>query len=214
MRTLSLLALAALCACSYEAEKPQIFVQVDGIPAGANRLDVELTDSSGTNPIPYAPSFGPGTTTSLQLALAAPPHPDSFHITVDAYDRQQTKLASGSVDGALPAAATLQITLATVAGLRGVYGAACDFTAGNAPCAGANQCEQYVSTDPASGICTISPCNADTDCPVTSPAAVCVAFPGGTTKACQFDCTNAACPSNLFCHPVPGTGGKSFCQGD
>lgn len=213
-----LAALALVCSCSYEAEKPQIFVQVDRIPQAANRLDVALTDASGTNAIPYSPSFGPGTLTSLQLALNAPPRPESFHIQIDAYDRSQTRLASGSADGALPAAANLQITLATVAGLRGVYGSACDFSSGgNAPCAAPNQCEQYVATDQASGICTIAPCNADTDCPVTTPAAVCVAFPGGTTKACQWDCTNggqAACPTNLFCHPVPGTGGKSYCEGD
>ena len=216
MRILSLAVAAALCACSYEAEKPQIFVQVDGIPQAANRLDVQLTDASGQAAISYAPTFGAGSLTSLALSLNAPPRPESFHLRVDAYDRQ-TKLASGAADGALPAAADLQISLGTIAGLRGVYGSACDFTVGNAPCAAPNQCEQYVSTDAASSICTVAPCNADPDCPVTTPAAVCVAFPGGTTKACQWDCTSggqAACPTNLFCHPVPGTGGKSFCEGD
>lgn len=216
MRTLPLLLAAALCSCSYEAEKPQVFVQVDQIPQAANRLEVNLTDSSGAAPILYSPSFGPGTTSSLQLALNAPLHPGTFHVAIDAFDRTN-RLASGAADGALPAAGMLQVTLSMVAGLRGVYGAACDLSSGNAACTGANQCETYVASDPNSGICTIAPCNADTDCPVTTPAATCVAFPGGTTKACQFDCTKggqSACPTNLFCHAVPGTGGKSFCQGD
>ena len=215
MRILPLLAAAALCACTYDAEKPAIFVQVDGIPQGANRLDVQLTDASAIL-TSYVPSFGSGTVTSLQLSLAAPANPGAFHLTVDAYDRPGTKLATGSATGALPAAATLQITLATVAGLRGVYGSACDFTAGNGPCAAPNQCEQYVATDMSSSICTVVGCNLDTDCPMT-PKATCVVFPGGTTKACQWECTSggqAACPTNLFCHPVPGTGGKSFCEGD
>lgn len=212
MRSLPLLAVAALCACSYQAENPQIFVQVDGIPQGANRLEVQLTDSAALTR-PYAPTFGQGTLTSLQLALDAPKNPGTFTITADAFDPQQVKIASGSSEGALPGAGTLQITLA---GLPGVYGAACDMTS-STPCAAPNQCEQYVPSDPLSGICTIAPCNADTDCPVTSPAATCVVFPGGTSKACQFDCTSggqSSCPGNLFCHAVPGTGGKSFCQGD
>lgn len=215
MRSFPLLAVAALCACSYQAENPQIFVQVDRIPQDAIRLDVELTDSTASTS-PYAPSFAQGTLTSLQLALDAPKNPGTFTITVDAYDRQQNKLASGSATGALPAAGNLQITLATAAGLRGVYGSACDFSAGNAPCTAPNQCEQYAPNDPGSSICTIVGCAADINCPVTSPPATCVAFPGGTIKACQWDCTSggqSACPSNLFCRSS-GIGKPSFCEGD
>ena len=210
MRPVPLLAAAALFACTYQPENPQIFVQVDGIPQAASRLDTELTDAAAGSPISYSSTFGPGTTSSLQLALAAPPHPESFHIRVDAFDPKGARLATGSADGALPAAGTLEISLATVSGSVGVYGSACD---ANARCI-ASQCEQY-PTDPASGICTIG-CTTNADCVGPAPAATCLPFPGGTAKFCQWDCTSGgqpACPANLFCHFESLTGRK-FCEGD
>ncbi len=134
MRNLPLLAAAALCACTYQAENPQIFVQVDGIPQAASRLDVTLSDATGLV-TPYKPTLQPGTV-SILLSLAAPMSPGTFTVAVGAFDRTDTNLATGSAAGALPAAGMLQITLAT-AGLRGQYGTACD--PGNAPCAAPNQ---------------------------------------------------------------------------
>ena len=116
MRIATLLAAAALSACTYQEEKPDIFIEVDNVPAGANHLEVILTDSAGAPVKNYNPSLGPGAQTSVALALSAPASLGAFTVKVTARDRDTNSLATGSVQGVVPTAANLQITLATTGG--------------------------------------------------------------------------------------------------
>lgn len=129
MRTLLLAMALCASACSYSEETAQIFVHVDGIPAGADHLDVVLTPSDTTvagkncpstlTPAPasnatcYRPSFQPGAFGggSLDLAFAQPAAAGSFTASISAADRAQTPLAQGTVSGALPGPVNLQVTL-------------------------------------------------------------------------------------------------------
>lgn len=204
----------ALCACTYAEEKPDIHVQVDNVPAGANHLEVQLTDSSGAQK-DYAPAIGPGAQTSVALAFNAPAAPGTFTVNVTARDRDQNSLATGSVQGSVPTAATLQMTLATTGGQVGQFGSPCNTLGGaTAACFAGLDCKQYVPNNPSSGICTQS-CTTPADClpGSVSPAAVCEAFPGTTAKYCQWYCDAgpAGCPSGLQCH----TGSPhSYCEGN
>jgi hypothetical protein len=129
MRNIVFIAVLLLSACSYSEETAQVDVTVDGIPAGADHLDVVVTPSdtsvtgrncsSALTPAPpsnatcYRPSFQPGAlaTGSLVLDFAAPSAAGTFTVDISASDRTQTSLAQGSVSGTLPGPSDLQVTL-------------------------------------------------------------------------------------------------------
>lgn len=221
MRTaLLVLAAASLAACNYGEQKADIFLTVDNIPPAANRLSVTLTDSSNT-PHTYAPAFGAGAQTSLDLAFAAPWASTAagvFHIAVDAIQsdsKTDVVLASGSVDGTPQSTAPLHVTLRVPSGQAGNFGQPCaPVTATSTACVGTYNCMLYRPNDAASGICT-QPCGTAADCQpgAVSPAAVCEAFPGTTTKYCQWSCAGGtACPQGLTCDAA--SAGKQYCGGN
>ena len=120
MRTFFIVAL--LCAaCSWDEEKPAIFVQVDGIPAAADHLDVTLTPSdSSVQPKTYRPSFQPGALAggSIALSFAAPSATGTFSLQIVAADRAcpspcvaTSGLASGSITGQAEPAAGSTVNL-------------------------------------------------------------------------------------------------------
>ena len=120
MRALSLVALFSLAACSWDAEKPNIFVQVDGIPPGADHLDVTLTSSdSSVQPLIYRPSFQPDPTQpsrTVQLSFSAPTATGTFTLTIVAADRScpsvcTNGLAAGSTPATGEPAAGSQVNL-------------------------------------------------------------------------------------------------------
>jgi hypothetical protein len=121
MRALALIALL-LAACSFDAETPSIFLQVDSIPAAADHLDVTLTSSdSSVQPKLFRPSFQPGAATSMALSFSEPSATGTFTIAVVAADRSCPSpcpapgLASGTTaatpEPASGSTANLQITL-------------------------------------------------------------------------------------------------------
>jgi len=124
MRALGLIALLSMAACSWDAETPDIFVQVDGIPAAADHLDVTVSSSdSSVQPKQYRPSFQPAALSSgsLQLAFTHPSTTGTFTVDIVAGDRTCPSpcpapgLASGSIaaqpEPAAGSQANLQVTL-------------------------------------------------------------------------------------------------------
>jgi len=123
MRAFTLVALLALAGCSWDQEKANIFVEVDGIPATADHLDVTFTPSDTTiQPSMYRPSFQPGALASgsLQLAFAAPSTTGTFTLSIEAGDMScptpcTSGLAAGTTDPTAEPTGTavvnLQVTL-------------------------------------------------------------------------------------------------------
>lgn len=124
-----------LCAaCSYDAEKADVTLRVDGIPNDADHLDVVVTPSdatvtgkncgsnvSATNATCYRPSFQPVETgsplRSIDMAFAAPATAGTFTVSVTAASRDCPSvcvgggLATGTVSGTLPGPVDLHVTL-------------------------------------------------------------------------------------------------------
>ena len=119
----ALICLALLCAgCSWDAEVANIIVQVNGIPAAADHLDVTLTPSdTSVQPKTFRPSFQPGAFANGQLELdfSAPSTTGTFTVKIVAADRTcptpcTSGLAGGTVSGPEPSAGNqtnLQVTL-------------------------------------------------------------------------------------------------------
>ena len=122
MRALCLMALLLCAGCSWDPEVANIFVQVNGVPAAADHLDVTLTPSdTSVQPKTFRPSFQPGALPSgtVQLAFTAPSTTGTVTIHIVAADRScptpcVSGLAAGTVSGPEPTGATptnLQVTL-------------------------------------------------------------------------------------------------------
>ena len=101
MRSLSLVALLALTACSYDPDKSDITVTVNNISqaANVNHLDVTLTLADG--PHVYHPTFGQQSTTSVDLSLSSGGQTGTFTLKVEQFDRNSTSFGSTTVNGTL-----------------------------------------------------------------------------------------------------------------
>jgi hypothetical protein len=102
-----------LASCSYPEEEADITVQVDGIPQAADHLVVTLTP--GVPPKTFHPTFQPVQPTaglrSMELAFTQPAATGTFTVKIDAKDRIDTLLATGTVTGTLPGPVSRQVTL-------------------------------------------------------------------------------------------------------
>jgi|GEM_PF-1949441 len=103
----------SLCACSYSPEAVGITALIDGIPASASALTVTVTDANGRIKM-YYPSFGPGTSSTLQLSFA-PPAAGDFTVAVMAQDAAKTDLADGEQTGTYAAQGEAQVSVTLVA---------------------------------------------------------------------------------------------------
>jgi hypothetical protein len=103
-------------ACSYSEETADITVQVNGIPPAADRLTATVTPSDASvQPKVYHPTFQPvdpaAGPRSLQLAFTKPAPAGSFTVKIDATNRDNAALATGTVSGTIPGQQDLQVTL-------------------------------------------------------------------------------------------------------
>jgi hypothetical protein len=101
-----LLLIALLASCSYEAEKADVQVQVNGISADADHLDVVVTTPGDPTGKTYKPQFQPQAAgfgpRVVTLDFPAPAATGTFTVDVTAADRSDAALQHGSTTGTSP----------------------------------------------------------------------------------------------------------------
>lgn len=216
----ALLAVAIAAACSYTAQKGDIALHVDGLPASAVRAEVLLTTSSGDSKT-YSPRFAVHDGT-LDLGFAAPSNGTyTVTIRVAAFDAADNFVADGTIATAtavlVPAAdgtpVPINLTVATVAA-EGTYAARCKTDdGGTQSCSSGLICVQYQGTT-SRGVCT----QACTGVCPSAPTPLATCSTNGSGQACQWECGAAdggsaigPCPPGLVCLTQVNSS-KKFCQ--
>jgi hypothetical protein len=84
MRAFSLFAVALLAGCTFDAEKPDIDIVVNGISQSQNvdHLDVTLTRPDSSTAV-YHPQFAPQATGSVHLSLSSGGQTGSFTVSIN-----------------------------------------------------------------------------------------------------------------------------------
>jgi hypothetical protein len=112
MRSLCLAAFLALAGCSFDAEKSDISVTVTNISQtqDVNHLDVTLTLPDGSTQV-FHPTFGPQSTTTVDLSLSSGGQTGAFTLKVDEVPHNKTTVGTMTVIGTLPVTEIVKVQL-------------------------------------------------------------------------------------------------------
>jgi hypothetical protein len=115
MRSLCLFALLAVTACSWDPDKSDITVHVTGISQSTNdnvdHLTVTLTLADG--PHTYTPTFGPQSSSSVDLSLSGSGQTGPFTVSVQQSNHNKDTIGvAGTASGSLPGTAEVTVALA------------------------------------------------------------------------------------------------------
>jgi hypothetical protein len=99
MRALSLIGVllaAGLSGCTFDAQKPDIIVNVTGISQdttqNVDHLEVTVTLADGDHP--YRPTFQPQATTSVELSFSSGGQAGTYKVVISEADRNGTLYAT------------------------------------------------------------------------------------------------------------------------
>ena len=117
MRSLCLVAILALTACSWDPDASDINVTVNNIAqsttANVNHLDVTLTLADG--PHVFHPTFGPQSGGTIVLALSSNGQGGTATVKVEQFDRNATSFGSATSPATplTPPSTNITVTLPT-----------------------------------------------------------------------------------------------------
>lgn len=118
MRSLCLVAVLALTACSWDQDKSDMSFKITGISQSTNdnvdHLIVTLTLADG--PHTYTPTFGPQSSTEVDLSLSSNGQAGAYTLSVQQSNHNKDTVgAPATVTGTLPVTGTVTVALTPTA---------------------------------------------------------------------------------------------------